>query len=648
MYLGFRPVRREGVPGVATGRTLADAALVAVGGNGSRSGPKGRRPTTFRRTAIRLLGLLAPRRRTVLLALALGAASAGLTALGPRLLGHATDLVVGGSPGAPAVFGVPAASGVPFGAVGRVLCWALLVYTGAAVCALLQARVTLRVIGHLVHDLRARVERKTAHLPLSHLDGRPRGDTLSRATHDVDNIAQSLQQTLGQLVGSTMTAVGVVVVMSWTSPLLTLVALVTVPLSGTVAARLARRAQRQFKAQRAAMGALTGYAEETYSGHALVTVFDHREQAERRFARHNGDFHRASLKAQYLSGLIPVAMASVASLTFVLIAVVGGLRVAAGALTIGTVQAFVQYARLLGQPLGQFAGTANLVQSAVASAERVFELLDAKEEPPDPRPAAGAWTPRPVRGQVVFDRVRFSYDPERPLIQDLSLTAGPGTTTAVVGPTGAGKSTLVNLLLRFHEVQGGRILLDGTDISRMPRGELRRHICTVLQDTWLFTGTVAENIAYGSRREVTREQIVAAARAARLDRLVRTLPDGYDTLISEHATQISAGEKQLITIARAFLADAPVLVLDEATSSLDARTEALVQEAMRELRAGRTSLVVAHRLATVRDADAILVMADGRIAERGRHAELLAAGGVYTGLYEAGFSPSGHSAPERT
>ncbi|MBV2354930.1 ABC transporter ATP-binding protein/permease [Streptomyces sp. J2-1] len=612
---------------------------MAADGDGSRSGAAGRPSPTFRRTAVRLLGLLAPWRRPVLLVLALGAASAGLTALGPRLLGHATDLVVDGSSGS------QADAGVPFGIVGQILGWALLVHAGAAVCALLQARVGLWIIGHLVHDLRARVERKTANLPLSHLDGRPRGETLSRTTHDVDNIAQSLQQTLGQFVGSTLTAVGVVVAMAWTSPLLTLVAFVTVPLSGTVVARLARRAQRHFKAQRAAMGALTAYAEETYSGHALVTVFDRREQAERRFARHNADFHRAGLKAQYVSGLIPVAMAAVGSLTFVAVAVVGGLRVAAGALTIGTVQACVQYARLLGQPLGQSAGTANLVQSAVASAERVFELLDAEEELPDPRRPA---RPRqPVRGHVTFDRVSFSYDPTRPLIQDLSFTAEPGTTTALVGPTGSGKSTLVDLLLRFHEVHGGRILLDGTDISRMPRGELRGHICTVPQDTWLFTGTVAENIAYGSPREVTPGQVVAAARAACLDRLVRTLPHGYDTLISEHATQLSAGEKQLITIARAFLADAPVLVLDEATSALDARTEALVQEAMRELRAGRTGLVVAHRLATVRDADTVLVMTDGRIVERGRHAELLAAGGAYAGLYEAGFSSSGHSAPER-
>ncbi|MEX1654833.1 ABC transporter ATP-binding protein [Streptomyces pseudovenezuelae] len=585
-----------------------------------------------------MLRLFAPQRRPVIVALALSAVSAGLTATGPRLLGHATDLVVTGQLGTGPVTGH-----VPFGAVGHLLLLALLVHTGAAFCALLQSRVALRVIGRLVHDLRADVERKLGRLPLSRLEGGPRGEILSRATHDIDNIAQSLQQTLVQLVGSVLTAVGVLAVMCWTSPLLTLTVLVTLPVSAAVAARLAKRAQRQFTAQRRAMGALTGYVEETYSGHALVTLFGREKQAAERFAEHNDLFHRASFRAQSVSGLIPAAMSSIGSLTYVLVAVVGGLRVVAGSLSLGTVQAFVQYARLFSQPLGQFAGTANLVQSAVASAERVFELLDAEEEAPDPRPAV---RPGPARGHVVFDRVSFSYTPERSLIEELSLTAEPGDTIAVVGASGAGKTTLVNLLLRFYDVRGGRILVDGCDISRMPRADLRERICTVLQETWLFTGTIADNIAYGARREVSKEEVVEAARAAHLDHLVRVLPHGYDTVITENATQVSDGEKQLIAIARAFLANAPVLVLDEATSSLDTRTEMLIQQAMRKLRAGRTSLVIAHRLATVRDADVILVMADGGIVERGRHTDLLAAGGAYARLYEAQFSPSGRTAPE--
>nr|WP_043603367.1 MULTISPECIES: ABC transporter ATP-binding protein [Protofrankia] len=614
----------------------------------------------FAGSSRRLLGLLRPQRHLFVAVIALATVSVGLTVLGPRLLGHATDLVFAGifsrrlpagTSKADAVadlragghgiqadllasLDVTPGQGMDFGAIGTVLLWVLAVYVLAGVCGVAQARLTNLALQRVIGTLRADVQAKISRLPLRYFDRQPRGEVLSRVTNDIDNLQQSLQQSLSQIIASVLTIVGVLAMMIWISWELALIAVVAVPLSVIVATRIGKLAQPQFVTQWKVTGRLNAHIEEMYTGHALVRAFGRQQESAQTFRDLNEQLYAASWRAQFISGLMQPAMMFIGNLNYVLVAVVGGLRVASGSLSIGEVQAFVQYSRQFSQPLSQVASMANMVQSGVASAERVFDLLDTPEQTPDPAIPAH---PGRLRGRIAFEHVAFRYEPDKPLIEDLSLTAEPGHTVAIVGPTGAGKTTLINLLMRFYEVTGGRITLDGVDIATMSREELRASIGMVLQDTWLFGGTIAENIAYGAEG-ATREQIVAAATAAHVDRFVRTLPDGYDTVLDDEGTGVSGGERQLITIARAFLAEPLILVLDEATSSVDTRTEVLIQRAMSTLRAGRTAFVIAHRLSTIRDADTILVMDNGAIVEQGDHTSLLAAGGAYARLYQAQFA----------
>jgi len=623
--------------------------------------PPAERSKDVRATVRRLLDRLQPERARLVVALVLGVTSVAFVVTGPKILGEATNILFDGIVGkklpggltkqqavtelnahghgqlAEMVSGmnVTPGTGVDIEAFGRVLGLAALVYLLAAVFSFGQGFILAGVTQRTMFRLRRDVEEKLARLPLRYFDSHPHGDILSRVTNDIDNLSTTLQQGLSQLLTSVLTVVGVLAMMFWISPLLAAISMITIPLAILITFLIARRSQVQFAAQWQRTGTLNGLVEETHTGHTLVQVYGRRSATVEEFDRQNQDLYEASFRAQFLSGLIQPAMQFVANVNYVAIAVLGGYQVASGALSLGDVQAFIQYSRQFTMPLTQIASQMNLLQSGLASAERVFEILDEEEEAPELVPALAA-LPSP-EGRVTLEHVFFRYEPDKPLIEDFSLDATPGQTIAIVGPTGAGKTTIVNLLVRFYEVDAGHILLDGADYRELSRDDVRRSFGMVLQDTWLFAGTIRDNIAYG-KEGATDDEVLAAARAAHVDHFVRTLPEGYSTELDEDAANISSGQRQLLTIARAFLADPAILILDEATSNVDTRTEVLIQEAMARLRHGRTSFVIAHRLSTIRDANTIVVMDGGRIVEQGRHTELLRRRGLYHSLYNSQFT----------
>ncbi len=645
------------------------ARAVGRGPMGPGMRPPAERSKDLRGTLRKLLVRLRPERFKLVTAVGLGVISVGFMVTGPKVLGTATNILFDGVVGKSLPAGMTQAQaeamlrahgqgqladmlsgmsvtpgvGVHMARFGLVLGLAALVYLLGAVFTWGQGYIMAGITQRAMYGLRREVEEKLARLPLRYFDSHPHGDILSRVTNDIDNLTTTLQQGFSQLLTSVLTIIGVLGMMFWISPLLAAVSLVTIPLAVAVTFVIARRSQTQFASQWERTGTLNGLVEETHTGHELVLAFGCRKPMIGEFGRQNKQLYEASFRAQFLSGVIQPSVQFLGNLNYVAIAVLGGWRVASGAISLGDVQAFIQYSRQFTMPITQIAAQMNMLQSGLASAERVFEFLDAPEEPADRAigPTGLATLPRalpaPVAGRVQLEHVSFRYDPDTPLIEDFSLTAEPGQTIAIVGPTGAGKTTVVNLLMRFYEIDSGHILIDGIDYRTLTRDQVRACFGMVLQDTWLFAGTIADNIAYG-REGATEEEIVAAARAAYVDHFVRTLPDGYRTLLDEDASNISSGQRQLLTIARAFLANPGILILDEATSNVDTRTEVLIQEAMARLRQGRTSFVIAHRLSTIRNADTIVVMDHGRIVEQGSHEDLLRRHGFYYRLYNSQFT----------
>ncbi len=600
----------------------------ARGGFGGRFGAAGlplERSKDFKNSTRRLAARLRPEGFGVAGVLVLAVSSVTLLVIAPKILGHATNVIVNG---------IQSPAGIDFTQLHNILLGVLVVYVVSSVLSYFQSYLLAGVVQRAMFRLRSDVEDKLNRMPLRYVDHQPRGDMLSRVTNDIDNLAQSLQQTLSQLLTSTLTIIGVTIMMITISPLLALVVLITIPISIFTITFITKRSKARFVAQWEHTGSLNAQVEEAFTGHSLVKVFGRQHDVEQWFNDKNEELFEASYDAQFISGTIQPAMMFLGNLNYVLIALIGGLRVSSGQMSIGDIQAFIQYSRQFTQPLTQMAALINVMQSGIASAERVFELLDAPEEREEDAVPLEDLDPQ---GRVAFEHVSFSYDAMNPLIEDLSLVAEPGQTVAIVGPTGAGKTTLVNLIMRFYDVDEGVITLDGIDISKMRRRDLRSNMGMVLQDTWLFGGTIRENIAYGNL-DATEEQILAAARATYVDRFVHSLPLGYDTVIDDEGGTVSAGEKQLLTIARAFLANPTILILDEATSSVDTRTEVLIQHAMAALRSNRTSFVIAHRLSTIRDADTILVMESGQIVEQGSHDVLLQRDGAYARLYNAQFA----------
>lgn len=608
---------------------------------GNRGGGPGRGPghglasvekaKDFRGALKRLLGYLAPKKWTFVTVFIFAVFSTVFSIISPRILGMATDKVF---EGVTARLDGDAGAAFDYTYIMNLLLLLVGLYVISAVFQYIMSYIMAGVSQKTVYDMRQEINEKFARLPLKYYDGRTHGEVLSRVTNDMDNIANTLQQSLTQLITALVTVIGSIVMMLTISPLLTLVAMTTLPMSVGITRFVASRSQKYFKEQQKVLGELNGHIEEMFTGHKEVKAFNWEAQSLAKFKKVNNELFETGYRAQFISGIIMPMMNFINNFGYVLIAVTGGVMVTRGAVSLGGIQAFFNYTRQFGQPIVQTAQIANLIQSTIASAERVFEVLDEKEEVQDPVNPAVLASPE---GDVMFDHVRFGYAEENILINDMSLHVVPGQTVAIVGPTGAGKTTLVNLLMRFYEIQGGTIRVDGIDTRDIARGNLRNHFGMVLQDTWLFKGTIRDNIAYGCE-EASETDIKRAAKAAHADHFIRTLPEGYDTILNEEASNISQGQKQLLTIARAILADPSILILDEATSSVDTRTEQQIQKAMDNLMEGRTSFVIAHRLSTIKDADMILVMNEGDIIETGTHNALLEEDGFYAALYNAQFA----------